>query len=177
MSQEETNSTSDDKSPTKPSLPLGKILDLLEDEGYTDGHFSGVDVPGIEKDEQFNPAKRMKEDPDSLSFAHVLEDSLGKLGILVGDLLCIDKTASPKTGDLVVSEAGGTVVHRFHHENGVYELQPVNQLLETIRSEDPASFGIWGVVKKVMRPFEWDGRLDFHLGPEPVLEIIEPEGE
>lgn len=172
MSKDKTNT---DQSSTKPALPLGQILDLLEGEGYTDARFAGIDVPGIKKDEQFNPAERMKEDPDSLSFAHVLEDSLQDHGIFVGDLLCIDKTASPKTGDLVVSEAGGTVVHRFRHENGIYELQPLNQLLETICSEDPASFGIWGVVKQVMRTFEWDGRPDFHLNTESVSPPVEPE--
>ena len=177
MSQAETNPTSAEKSSTKPPLPLGKILDLLESEGYTGGRFVDLVVPGIEKDEQFNPAERMKMNPNSLSFAHVLEGSLEELGILVGDLLCIDKTAAPKTGDLVVANAAGAVVHWFHYENGIYELRPVNPLLESIRSKDPASFGIWGVVKLVMRTFEWEGRPDLHLGPETAWKIVEPNGE
>lgn len=167
MPKEEINPIQSDRDSTAPapstSLPLGRILDFLEEEGYTGGSFASVDLPGIEKDKHFNPAKRMKEDPDSLCFAHVLEESLKDLGVRIGDVLCIDKTAVPMIGDIVVADVDGPVVRRFHHENGVYELRPENPHMETIRSTDSASLEIWGVVKKVMRAFKWDGNPDFDL--------------
>lgn len=148
-------------------LSLETIVEFLKEEGYTGGTFAAVDLPGVGNDDDFNPARRMKEDPDSLCYAHVLEDSLKGLGVLSGDLLCIDKKAVPEIGDLVVTMAEGikgTVIGRFHHENGRYELRPENPDMETIRTMDEKSLGIWGVVKKVLRSMERN------IGSEPGFE-------
>lgn len=138
---------------TKPKLSLETIMNFLNDEGYSGGTFTDIEIPGL-GDDGYNPAKRMLEAPDAVCFAHVTENSLHGIGVRIGDLLVIDKQVEPKNGDIVVAHAGGSVVRRYYEENGRVELRSENPHMEPIRESEMGDLGIWGVVKKIFRTYD-----------------------
>ena len=70
-----------------------------------------------------------------------------KATIQDGDLLVVDKSKTPKTGDVVIACLDGafTVKRLRHTEHGVW-LLPENKSFSEIRIEDGQEFCIWGVV-------------------------------
>ena len=71
-----------------------------------------------------------------------------------GDLLIVDKSRTPKTGDVVIACLDGafTVKRLRHTEHGVW-LLPENKSFPEIRIEDGQEFCIWGVVTACISQF------------------------
>ena len=64
-----------------------------------------------------------------------------------GDLLIVDKSRTPKNGDIVVAYLDGQfTVKRLRCKDGAVWLMPENDAFTEIRIEDEQELCIWGVV-------------------------------
>lgn len=77
-------------------------------------------------------------------------DAMGETGINHGDVVAVDCTASPRSGDIVVVELNGTLlVRQFWRENGTTQLRVANPRYHHITVVPRDSFAVLGVVKGV----------------------------
>lgn len=74
-------------------------------------------------------------------------DSMRDAGILDGDLLVVDRSIQPKSGDVVIAAIGGEfLVKRIRMESGSILLEAANEGYPTIEISSPEDFEVWGVV-------------------------------
>lgn len=71
-------------------------------------------------------------------------------GICDGDLIIVEQTAYAENGDIVVAllDQEEATVKRFYKENGHFRLQPENDAMDPIYTED---LGLVGVVVALLR--------------------------
>lgn len=95
----------------------------------------------------FTPPKSYSDDVFALK---VRGDSMINVGILNGDIVVVEKTTYAENGDIVVAlvDDEEATVKRFFKENGHYRLQPENDTMEPIISDNVS---IIGKVIAVMR--------------------------
>lgn len=78
--------------------------------------------------------------------------SLEGIGILDGDLLVVDASLSPSSGQIVVASVNGEfLVKRFVKENGSAYLKAENPAYPPLKVTDDMEGGIMGVVTGVVR--------------------------
>lgn len=81
-------------------------------------------------------------------------DSMRDAGICDGDIIVIERTETARPDDIVVAEVNGefTVKRIRQHTHGLY-LVPANDDYPIRRVERSDTFGIWGIVRGVVRKF------------------------
>ena len=88
--------------------------------------------------------------PSSTFFVRVEGDSMSGAGIISGDMLVVDRSITPKSGDIVVAILDGEfTVKRWLKRNNSWFLIPENNRFKEIKISSNASeqgFEIWGVV-------------------------------
>jgi repressor LexA len=92
------------------------------------------------------------EHPSQTVLVRVKGDSMIDAGILEGDLVVVEKTASAKRGDIVVAIVDGQfTLKRLDLERGKFVLKPENTAYPIIRPEDALEiFGVMvGLVRKI----------------------------
>jgi repressor LexA len=92
------------------------------------------------------------ERPSQTVLVRVKGDSMVDAGILEGDLVVVEKTASAKRGDIVVAIVDGQfTLKRLDLERGKFVLKPENPAYPVIRPEEALEiFGVMvGLVRKI----------------------------
>lgn len=92
--------------------------------------------------------------PASTFFVRVEGDSMRDAGIHPGDLLVVDRSLTPKKGDVVLAivESEFTVKYFIPSSRGVV-LRPANDQYQDICIQATDDFEIWGVVTNSVRNF------------------------
>jgi DNA polymerase V len=89
--------------------------------------------------------------PSATFYVRVKGDSMKNAGIFDGDILIVDKSLDPKSGDIAVCVVDGEfTVKRIRKYNEDLYLVPENPEFEAIRITDNTDFIIWGIVSYVI---------------------------
>jgi len=92
------------------------------------------------------------DDPDNTYMLYVSGDSMIDAGIVEGDLVVVDRTKSPKDGDIVVARVDNDWTLKYFKENGAKMfLRAANANYPDIHPEDELYIG--GVVSSVIRKY------------------------
>jgi repressor LexA len=82
----------------------------------------------------------------------VTGDSMLDAGILPGDLVLIDRSLSPKNGDIVIAEVDGEWTIKYFHRQGTeISLIPANNRYQPVKPKQELKIG--GVVIAVIRKY------------------------
>ncbi|MFN3480586.1 MAG: transcriptional repressor LexA [Thermodesulfovibrionales bacterium] len=91
--------------------------------------------------------------PDSTFMLKVSGDSMSGAGIMPGDLILVDRSLSPKNGDIVVAQVDGEWTMKFLRKRGdSVTLIPANDKYRPIRPKK--ELNIAGVVTAVIRKYK-----------------------
>lgn len=91
--------------------------------------------------------------PDSTFMLRVSGDSMSGAGILPGDMVLVDRSISPKNGDIVVAQVDGEWTMKFLRRRGEsITLIPANDRYRPIRPKK--ELNIAGVVTAVVRKYK-----------------------
>lgn len=89
--------------------------------------------------------------PAATFFVRVSGDSMIGAGIHSGDLLIVDRSVTPKHGNVVIAVLNGELtVKRLQKEGCHLALVPENPDYPTIEIAEGMDFEIWGVVTKAI---------------------------
>lgn len=94
--------------------------------------------------------------PSATFYATVVGDSMQNAGIENGDILIIDKSLNPASGDIAVCYLNGefTVKYiQFHGKEKEIHLIPANEAYEPVIVQKDEDFMIWGVVTSCIKRF------------------------
>jgi len=91
----------------------------------------------------------------SATFAVRLEgESMTGVGLLPGDIAIVDRSISPKHGDIVLALLDNEfTVKRLHQMDGRVQLKAENAAFPDIKIAEGQSFEIWGVITSSVRLF------------------------
>lgn len=91
---------------------------------------------------------------DSTFFVRAKGNSMVGAGIFDGDILVVDKSLEPSTGDIVVAVIDGefTVKYLFQEGEAVI-LKPANARFKEIALQDGQELQVWGVVTSTVKQF------------------------
>ena len=85
--------------------------------------------------------------PPATFFVRVQGDSMIEAGIFNGDLLIVDKSSTPRPGNIVIASLNGEfTVKKLIEKNGQFFLVACNPQFKPIPLTDQSDFSIWGVV-------------------------------
>jgi len=91
---------------------------------------------------------------DSTFFVRAKGQSMTGAGIFDGDLLVVDKSLNPKSGDIVIAVLDGDLtVKRLSIISGKVSLKPENPRFKDIEFKDEQELQIWGVVTSTTKRF------------------------
>lgn len=92
------------------------------------------------------------EHPQASYLLTVFGDSMIEAGIMEGDMVIVDRTRSPKTGDIVVAEVDHDWTMKYYIKRGDRViLRPANQNYPDIHPQEELKIG--GVVSSVIRKY------------------------
>lgn len=91
--------------------------------------------------------KELIQHPSTTFCAKVVGDSMIEANVYDGDILIVDRSLEPHTGDMAVCFLNGefTLKYICVEDNEVF-LQPANPNYPRIKVEEESSFRIWGIV-------------------------------
>lgn len=94
------------------------------------------------------------QNKEATFFVRAKGDSMKGAGIFDGDLLVVDKSLSPQSGDIVIAIVDGEfTVKRLINSNGVIILKPENPHFKNIEFKDGQELQLWGVVTSTVKKF------------------------
>lgn len=103
--------------------------------------------------ESINLDDLLVRDIDSSYMLTVSGDSMIDAGIQPGDMVIVDRSAKPKTGDIVVAEVDHDwTLKYFENKNGAIRLIPANKNYKPIIPQEELKIG--GVVNAVIRKYK-----------------------
>ena len=77
-------------------------------------------------------------------------------GIGDGDILLVDKSLAPTSGDIVIAMIDSEItVRRFHQNGSVVTLMPANPIFRELEFKDEQILEIWGVVTSMVKKFKY----------------------
>lgn len=89
--------------------------------------------------------------PSATFFVRVTGDSMLDAGIYSGDILVVDRSLSPKDGNIVIAVINGELtVKRLQKIKSKLYLLPENQNYKPIEITSEMNFEVWGVVSTVI---------------------------
>lgn len=90
--------------------------------------------------------------PAATMFVRVRGDSMTGAGIFDGDILVVDRSLSPASGQIVIAELDGELtVKTLELSGGRVRLLPANPAYRPIDVGELQRFEVWGVVTGVVR--------------------------
>lgn len=99
--------------------------------------------------------KDLVKHPDTTFYARVMGDSMIDAGIYEDDIVVVDRSLEPRTGDIVVGFVNGDFTIKYfddsHKEDGYVELVPANKKYPHIKVTGTDDFTLWGVVQYTIR--------------------------
>jgi len=91
---------------------------------------------------------------DATFFVRAKGNSMIGAGIFDGDLLVVDKSLTPKSGDIVIAVVDGDLtVKRLIKRGSNITLQPENPRFKEIEFKDGQELVVWGVVTSSVKKF------------------------
>lgn len=91
---------------------------------------------------------------DSTFFVRAKGNSMTGAGIFDGDLLVVDKSLNPKSGDIVIAVVDGDLtVKRLIQRGDTVTLKPENPKFKEIEFKDGQELVVWGVVTSTTKKF------------------------
>lgn len=104
---------------------------------------AGQPITAIENIEDYLSYVPDRRYSGELFALRVRGESMINAGILDGDIVIVEQCDVAENGEIVVALVGGeeATVKRFYKENGGYRLQPENDSMEPIYTEDAAVLG------------------------------------
>lgn len=95
--------------------------------------------------------RELIDNPAATFCARVIGYSMMDAGIYNGDILIIDKSLTPRNGDIAVCFIDGdfTVKRITVKDNGIY-LTPANKKFPELHVSDESNFTVWGVVSHII---------------------------
>ena len=95
--------------------------------------------------------EHLVKNPASTFFVRVAGESLIGVGIFPGDMLVVDRSLAPQSGNVVIAVLDGELtVKRLWRQNGEVELRAENPAYKPIVLSGTMELDIWGVVKHVI---------------------------
>lgn len=93
----------------------------------------------------------MIKHPAATFFVRVDGDSMSGAGIHSGDILVVDRSASPSSGKIIIAILGGEfTVKRIKMQGKEIYLMPENPDFPPIKVHEESDFEIWGIVTHVI---------------------------
>lgn len=87
-------------------------------------------------------------------FVRAKGSSMVGAGIFDGDLLVVDKSLTPSSGNIVIAVIDGDLtVKRLFMQNDAVILKPANPRFKDIRLKDGQELQVWGVVTSTIKKF------------------------
>jgi len=91
---------------------------------------------------------------DSTFFVRAKGNSMVGAGIFDGDLLVVDKSLNPVSGDIVIAVVDGDLtVKRLIKRGETVTLKPENHRFKEIEFKDGQELQVWGVVTSTVKQF------------------------
>jgi DNA polymerase V len=98
-------------------------------------------------EKRLNISDLLIKNPDATFYARVQGTSMQDAGIEDGDILIVDKSISPKNGDIAVCFLDGEfTVKRIQIKKNEIWLVPANKNYPTVKISEDNDFIIWGIV-------------------------------
>ena len=95
--------------------------------------------------------KHLVKNPAATFFVRVSGDSMTGAGIHDGDLLVVDRSKEPKSGNVIIAVLNGELtVKRMRIKRGKYSLEPENENYSVQKITKDMEFEVWGVVTNVV---------------------------
>ncbi len=93
------------------------------------------------------------KNPPATFFVRVSGDSMEGAGIHDGDLLVVDRSIEPRSGNVVIAVVNGELtVKRLRIRRGKPLLEPENSKYPVQEIKQETEFEVWGVVTSVIHP-------------------------
>ena len=93
------------------------------------------------------------KNPAATFFVRVSGDSMTGAGVNEGDLLIVDRSKEPVSGNVVIAVLDGELtVRRLRIRRGTYTLEPENDNYPVQKITKDNEFEVWGVVTNVIHP-------------------------
>ena len=91
---------------------------------------------------------------DATFFVRARGSSMDGAGIFDGDLLVVDKSLDPSSGDIIIAIIDGDLtVKRFIQRGEAVILKPENPRYKEIELQDGQELLVWGVVTSTVKKF------------------------
>lgn len=118
---------------------------------YPEGIRAGFPSPATDyEEESIDLNKTLIQNREATFFARVKGDSMIDAGYIPGDLLVIDRSIEPRTGDVVVAIIDGDFTIKeidfSERDRGIVWLIPHNSEYPRIKITPEQSSKVWGVV-------------------------------
>lgn len=115
---------------------------------FSDAIHAGFESPATDyEEERIDLNDYVTKYPEATFYARVIGDCMTGSGIFDGDLLVVDKSLTPQSGDVVVGIMEGEFILRAYLQIGRDEyLMPDNPRYSPIKRSETTHFEIWGVV-------------------------------
>lgn len=115
---------------------------------YAEAIHAGFESPDADYEEaRITLDDYVSHNPEATFFARVTGECMIGSGIFPDDLLVVDKSLTPSSGDIVVGILDNEFILRaYYKKNGVEYLMPDNQYFKPIQRNETTQFEIWGVV-------------------------------
>lgn len=103
---------------------------------------AGAPILAVQDVEEYIPFRGGSYSGKDLFALHVKGESMINAGILDGDVIIVQRTATARNGEIVVALVGDeATVKRFYKEDGHYRLQPENDTMDPIIVEQCSILG------------------------------------
>ena len=115
---------------------------------FSDKVHAGFESPAADYEEaRIDLNDYVSKYPEATFFAKVEGDCMIGSGIFPDDLLVVDRSLHPQSGDVIVGALNGDFVLRAYYKKGAQVfLMPDNKHYKPIELNENVNFEIWGVV-------------------------------
>jgi DNA polymerase V len=135
-----------------PTLPFSAHPAVFHTEHYVPAGFPSPAQDYME--ERIDLNAELIRNPAATFLARITGESMRDLGMFDGDLIVVDRSLTPRSGDVVLAWVqGGFTVKGFHVRNRCGFLVPANPAYPEMELREDSGDGIWGVVVHVIRSF------------------------
>ena len=115
---------------------------------------AGFPSPGDDLKDKIDLNAHLVRRPESTYLLRVQGDSMIGAGIFDGDLLVVDRSIEPTTGNIVIAVVNGEfTVKKLYRNGSKVELLPANPRCKKITFTEGTELEIWGVVTSSIRSF------------------------
>jgi DNA polymerase V len=116
---------------------------------------AGFPSPAEDSYETFDIVSHIVRHPAATFFMRVAGDSMSGAGIFDGDLVIVDRSLEPKSGDIIVAILNGEfTIKRFRRNGSTIELIPENPKYRKIVLNESMELEVWGVVTGTYKSFQ-----------------------